>query len=104
VGRLQAATFATLASLAGHGQAPAVRTPAARPAARARTRATTSSAGSKKANIAPPLQVVQQRNGGSDSIGLSVRVEINLPATNDQDVYDKIFRSLRANLLDAPTS
>jgi hypothetical protein len=32
--------------------------------------------------------------------GVTVRVEINLPVTDDQSVYDKIFKSLRANLID----
>jgi hypothetical protein len=104
VGKLQANTFATLASFAGHGQLPVIRTAAARPATVAKTRANAPSTGTKnkKVDVAPPPVV--QRTIGSDSIGLSVRVEINLPATNDQDVYDKIFRSLRANLIDAPTS
>lgn len=29
---------------------------------------------------------------------LTVRVEVNLPVTNDQTVYDKIFKSMRKNL------
>lgn len=33
-------------------------------------------------------------------LGLSVKIEINLPATENQDVYDKIFRSIRENLID----
>lgn len=31
--------------------------------------------------------------------GLTVRVEINLPTAEDQAVYDRIFRSIRENLL-----
>jgi hypothetical protein len=33
------------------------------------------------------------------NVGLTVRIEINLPATGDQDTYDKIFKSIRENLL-----
>jgi len=33
-------------------------------------------------------------------LGLTVRVEVNLPADASQDAYDKIFQSLRKNLID----
>ena len=32
--------------------------------------------------------------------GLSVRVEVNLPSDADQETYDKIFQSIRKNLID----
>ena len=32
--------------------------------------------------------------------GLTVRVEVNLPADADQETYDKIFQSIRKNLID----
>lgn len=35
------------------------------------------------------------------SVSLAVRVEVNLPATSDQAVYDAIFRSIRKNLIDS---
>jgi len=34
-------------------------------------------------------------------VGLTVRVEINLPPDGDQATYDRIFRSIRENLLNA---
>jgi hypothetical protein len=33
------------------------------------------------------------------NVGLTVRIEINLPADGDQDTYDRIFKSIRENLL-----
>lgn len=33
--------------------------------------------------------------------GLTVRVEVNLPPAADQETYDRIFRSIRENLLNA---
>ena len=36
---------------------------------------------------------------GKRDLGLTVRIEINLPATGDQETYDKIFKSIRENLL-----
>jgi hypothetical protein len=38
--------------------------------------------------------------GGSErTFGLTVRIEINLPSSGDQDTYDKIFKSIRENLI-----
>jgi hypothetical protein len=37
---------------------------------------------------------------GSNAVGLTVRVEVNLPANGDQETYDRIFRSIRENLID----
>lgn len=40
------------------------------------------------------------RSGGNASgMALTVRVEINLPAGGDQETYDRIFKSIRENLL-----
>lgn len=34
-------------------------------------------------------------------VGLTVRVEINLPAGGNKETYDAIFKSIRENLIDA---
>lgn len=102
VGTRQANTFKALAGYAGKLQTPA-------PTPRAKTRA----ASSPKPKAKPPGEVAAKKdhrslppqtfhNGGDDrSFGLTVRIEINLPASGDQDTYDKIFKSIRANLLNA---
>lgn len=36
---------------------------------------------------------------GADAVGLTVRIEVNLPASGDQATYDRIFRSIRENLI-----
>lgn len=103
VGQEQANTFLALASLAGHTNATA-----------------TGSAGGSKKNAATPKRVVTKAaktasrkdgekptntdvlNKGKDlTPTITLRVEINLPVTDDQSVYDSIFKSIRANLLDA---
>jgi hypothetical protein len=38
-------------------------------------------------------------SNGTREFGLTVRIEVNLPATGDQDTYDKIFKSIRENFL-----
>jgi hypothetical protein len=37
--------------------------------------------------------------GGAAGVGLTVRIEINLPPGGDQSTYDAIFKSIRENLL-----
>ncbi len=107
IGDQQAATFGALASLAGHapvtaatgtgngnGSASRTRTPRsgdsrAKPAAA--SRATPSN------RIATELQ--PPAPPASNVPPLSVRIELNLPVSDKQEVYDNIFRSIRENLL-----
>ena len=48
--------------------------------------------------VAVPEQAPIQKKDGKD-VGLTVRIEINLPAVADQETYDRIFKSIRENLL-----
>jgi hypothetical protein len=90
VGRHQAATFQLLAGFAGHGAPDTPKIPAKtkipRPA---------KVTGGKAPAAAPndPGKGEPQRD-----FGLTVRIEVNLPAGGDQETYDKIFRSIRENL------
>ena len=60
-------------------------------------------AGASKRKTTPASHAAQQPTEASissaDKVGLTVRIEINLPAVDDQDTYDKIFKSIRENLL-----
>jgi len=101
VGRRQAATFQMLASYAGHGEPPATK---ALSASHKATPTGAKSAGetSVKTKVPAPKprgSVAAQNSTGSTEIALTVRVEVNLPPAADQDTYDKIFRSIRENLL-----
>ena len=40
-----------------------------------------------------------EQNDNRNQVGLTVRIEINLPAEGDQETYDRIFKSIRENLL-----
>ena len=98
VGRRQASTFQTLASLAGHGEAPLSQKTSTKPKDTKQK--------SIKAKVAVPdtKTVVKVPPAGSEQprdVGLSVRIEVNLPAAADQETYDRIFRSIRENLLNA---
>ena len=99
-GRRQAITFQTLSSLAGHGDAPAPPKPKAKEAKPKNGKP------AKKPPASAPLAAVETslgKNGGTQQrdVGLTVRIEVNLPPAADQDTYDRIFRSIRENLLNA---
>lgn len=100
VGRKQASTFQALSSLAGHGEVP-VPTKAV---GGKRKEAKPKIAKAVKTVTAKPVQLITP-NGKPDGqvrdVGLTVRVEVNLPAAADQETYDRIFRSIRDNLLNA---
>jgi hypothetical protein len=103
VGQRQAGTFQTLAALAGHRELPSrkpriagkkkTRTPPQRTHARATKTAV--KAAPEDGGLSGP------RDNVGNSVGLTVRIEVNLPAVDDQSVYDKIFRSIRENLINA---
>lgn len=115
VGARQANTFLTLAQLSGYGPPPAE--PKATPTRRKSSALPNPKGAGKRSAVAaiPPIvtrnasttldgQASPSRllgNGVSAGVNLTVRIEINLPVTEEQDIYDKIFRSIRANLIDA---
>jgi Family of unknown function (DUF5343) len=110
IGDRQASTFITLAAQAGHGEvkaAPASKATTAGKKAAAPAKKTaettnhntqTSSAAEKKAaELAAAAAGSQTKN---QDFGLSVRIEVNLPANGTPDVYDAIFSSVRKHLID----
>lgn len=109
VGQRQASTFQMLAALAGHRDLPAVRTGGARNASTGRAASPPKSAtkkGSKRSAggaAAAPAGVIDGgggRNATSTSdVGLTVRIEVNLPPDGDQATYDAIFASIKKHLL-----
>lgn len=107
VGQRQATTFQSLTALAGHGEVPASRTPkpkAPRSDAPNKKHAvpktvvassSTSKAAEPKAIVATPAAV----DAGVAGMGLTVRVEVNLPPGGDAQTYDAIFASIRKHLM-----
>lgn len=100
VGQRQAGTFQALAALCGYVEVPALKNPTT-------TRRTDAKAKSKK-ETKVPNPVTQElgliENGdrkSSRDMGLTVRIEINLPVAADQETYNRIFKSIRENLLNA---
>jgi len=98
VGGRQAGTFMYLAALSGHAELPQAREKSAKVA----------KAAPKKPAPAPaaaPIKAEKKETSVDVSpeqkVGLTVRIEVNLPADGDQKTYDSIFRSIRKNLIDA---
>jgi hypothetical protein len=99
VGRLQANTFKTLAGLAGHGETLEPRKKGeveTKPTPRKRKQQD-----EPKSTQRAAVDTVDQREDTRQqhNVGLTVRVEINLPAEGNQETYDRIFKSIRENLL-----
>ena len=103
VGGRQAQTFIALSAMAGKRDAPKRSTQAGPPKVKnpqaSKTPAVNQPSTPKvdvsaaKPTVSPP----DPSNGGG--VGLTVRIEINLPANGTQATYDNIFKSIRTNLL-----
>lgn len=111
VGQRQASTFQTLAALAGHGELPAARTSAGKkttgaPSTTAKKTTTKKTSPRQDATTSPSAP--HENNGVSlnsskatngQDIGLTVRIEVNLPPGGDADTYDAIFASIKKHLM-----
>jgi hypothetical protein len=101
IGQRQAKVFQIFAAIAGHGAIEAK--PTATATAGGRKVQKTVSKKARKKEKAP-----EEFDGGGDdavrterrNFGLTVRVEINLPADGTRETYDNIFKSIKANLID----
>lgn len=96
IGKRQAGVFKVFAGLAGHGEAPTQRSPKRKPSGKKPT----SSASAK--DVGPDKRSEGQGANRRDNyreLGLSVRIEVNLPPDGTEETYDRIFRSIRKNLL-----
>ena len=101
VGRRQATTFQLLAKFADHADSPRPKSPEPDPKTR-------TVAAKQRRRVAPPRATSNDNaiephedapKPAPSRVGLTVRIEINLPADGDQDTYDRIFKSIRENFL-----
>lgn len=103
VGGRQAQTFIALAAMAGKRDAPkrAPQSNSSKPKSVQPQKAATSKRGSAS-NSNPPAPKPAENSSeiaAGNAVGLTVRIEINLPANGTQATYDNIFKSIRSNLL-----
>lgn len=94
IGRRQANTFRVFAGLSGHGEVPTAKS-----SNKKMNSGTAKKAVKKKAPIKQetpaPVDPIKTKD-----FGLTVRVEINLPADGTKETYDNIFKSIKENLID----
>lgn len=103
VGARQASTFQVLARLSGHGESPGAKIQKSKtsisPVSATDKRKAGATPTAPSATSEPTAASLPSTDVASPKVGLTVRIEINLPAVNDKDTYDKIFKSIRENLL-----
>lgn len=114
VGQRQASTFRTLAALAGHGDLPVARSgPAKKTTAAIPDPAAKKTTARKTTPEKPADKPAQDASTGSGAasgsgagsgknvqdVGLTVRIEVNLPPGGDADTYDAIFASIKKHLM-----
>ncbi len=95
VGSRKAKTYETLAGLAGKRD-PSPPAPTQKNPSTARNRKPKSGTKSAAQKTVKP----HNDNTRHSDMQLAVKIEINLPATTDEKVYQAIFKSLRADLID----
>lgn len=97
IGQRQANVFNILAAFSGHAEIPEAKSSSSKP------RKTNEGGGSgvKKAVVKKTEKTAQVMDigGANANFGLTVRVEINLPASGDKATYDNIFKSIKENLI-----
>lgn len=96
VGKRQANTFHVLAALSGHGETPEPKKSSGTRKTKNKKKTDMSTASKKRLR---EESVGSMPHDKKRELGLTVRIEINLPADGDQATYDRIFKSIRENLL-----
>lgn len=106
VGQRQASAFQTMAALAGHGEVPTARGTPAKKTTAAGVGAPAKKTAVKKTAVkkeTPPPPPGEGEAGGTvkngQEVGLTVRIEVNLPPDGDADTYDAIFASIKKHLM-----
>lgn len=104
VGREQTRTFKVLASYAGQGDA--LPQPRAKSLTRQKKKPVSKSPSvpipkdvKDTAISNEPENTINFEAQTDKALALTVRIEINLPVTDNQETYDRIFKSIRENLL-----
>ena len=95
IGGRQASTFKILSVLSGHGDTPETKPKKSTKS----TKPTKSIKSESNSNKNIQKDGGQQQKEEKGAFGLTVRVEINLPADGSKETYDNIFKSIKENLL-----
>ncbi len=114
VGQRQASTFQALSVLSGKLDGSSMKQQPAKASQTTTAKkvtvpskkqsATTQKAQGNASALENNVLSAEKSSGSVADVGLTVRIEINLPASGDQETYDRIFKSIRENLLNAKAS
>lgn len=96
VGTRQARTFQALSAISGYNEPPITRKGGKVKSKESKEKPSKKKVEAIKEKVITPSTQVNKKIG---DFGLTVRIEINLPAQADQATYDKIFKSIRENLI-----
>ncbi|SHK26840.1 hypothetical protein SAMN05216369_1281 [Marinobacter antarcticus] len=104
IGKRQAGTFKIFSALSGFGEIPTPRGQKSKEKNGAKTKTAPKKQPSKSSTEAVDYKSISSENNSSSKkvnrdFGLSVRIEINLPADGSRETYDNIFKSIKENLL-----
>ncbi len=103
VGTRKAITFQTLSGLAGQTSLPEGRAPKNPNGLKQAKADKVVKDKNSKPKTKPEVNIPNPPDGASNkpgNFGLTVRIEVNLPAGGDKETYDHIFKSIRENLID----
>lgn len=98
IGKRQAGTFKVFAALSGYGDIPTPR--GSKPKNKTAAKPNPKKQNATKLENSSSQDQKTGNKGLNRDFGLSVRVEINLPADGSKETYDNIFKSIKENLLD----
>ena len=96
IGKRQAKVFQTFAALSGKSEPPATR-----PRSASANSQKSSKPKSIKASSSKEADISQKTDTNSpfDHLGMSIKIEVNLPSDASKETYDIIFKSIRENLI-----
>lgn len=100
IGGRQAGVFQVFRSLAGHEQPNRDLTGKAPPKVKQSRAKSAGQTKAKPSTETPDTKIETPIKGGRKDISLTVRIEVNLPANGSKEIYDNIFKSIRANFID----
>jgi len=100
IGKRQASTFIAIAFVCGYGEViPEKSVSPAKKGSKSRGIKNGEPKNNERITLPESNPIGKPINKTEYDANLTVRIEINLPVTDDQEVYNKIFKSIRENLL-----
>ena len=101
IGKHQARTFKALAAICGYGELPNTTNAQKKLQSTPKKKATATAPKQKRnPKMETPSQTLPSDSEDQNSkVALTVRIEVNLPADGDQETYNRIFKSIRENLI-----